>query len=147
MLVTLLLFVGLSVRSVLRDITIYRLEIVDIIVGTIACLVYRFASGAMSDLDMIVGVGIAYLSFIVIYRLSRGRLGPGDVWYSGFIGCAFGFRIWDLALVLAVGIGICYVAVMKLRDRSRPVSAIRIPFCPCMFVGALASAALGGVPL
>jgi prepilin signal peptidase PulO-like enzyme (type II secretory pathway) len=131
-------FVLFSLPSLVVDIKNYHVRTKEITIGTALILIIKliFHLGPLSD--TMAGAIAGYGSFWVICKLTRGRLGAGDVWYSGFIGVSFGFWVWDIAILIATILGMCYIIIRKLLKKELLVKEIKIPFAPFMFVGALA---------
>ena len=132
-----LIFMLFSLNSLIDDITIFRLRIREIIVGTIVAIAVQAILGKNDWTDTLAGAIIGYVSFIAIRKLTHDRLGAGDVWYSGFIGTCFGFWVWDFAMLIGTFIGFCYILYRRLKNKDLPIGDIRIPFLPCMFAGVL----------
>lgn len=74
------------------------------------------------------GTSLGLIVFLLVYFISRRRLGLADVWYSGLIGMVLGPWDWLLAITSACIAGIIIIIVSKRK---------RIPFIPFMAMGSI----------
>ena len=68
------------------------------------------------------------LIFLIVYFISRRRLGLADVWYSALIGLVLGIWKWYAAIGIACVLGILYICAIKQH---------KIPFIPFMAMGSI----------
>ena len=64
---------------------------------------------------------MGYGTFWGIHRLTRGRLGIGDIWFSGFIDITFGFWGWNWSILLVAFRGIGYLSIRKIIGSVRDI--------------------------
>jgi prepilin signal peptidase PulO-like enzyme (type II secretory pathway) len=139
-----LMFIVFSLHSVINDIVYYRVKVLEIIAGTILVIVFQAMLPNSSLLDSILGGVMGYGTFWGIYRLTHGRLGVGDIWFSGFIGTTFGFWGWNWSILLGAFLGIGYISIRKILGSIRDIRNTRIPFTPFMVMGVLLSSLIKG---
>jgi len=135
--VFIIIFLFFSLNSVIDDIRDFRVRISEIGVGIVVVLAAKLLVSTETAIDAAISGMVGAVSFYVIMRFSRGRLGAGDVWFSALIGSAFGFWTWDFGVLTAAFLGILWVCILRITGRRTAVRDIRIPFVPFMFVGAL----------
>ncbi len=93
------------------------------------------------DLLRLIGAGlIAWLWYLVVYLLTRRRLGLGDVWLAPLIGAPAGvlsFTTLYLALLLGALIGGLHGVVLVLRRRRGA-----FPYAPSIVIGGILAPAV-----
>jgi prepilin signal peptidase PulO-like enzyme (type II secretory pathway) len=142
--ILLLVFVAFSIRSVIEDAKSYRVKPLEIAIGIAVVAGMRSAMEVRTWMEVIAGGLVGALAFFSVERLSRGRMGAGDIWYSSFIGFAFGFVAWDISMVVAAFLGLAWITAKTAFNRTECIFNTRIPFTPFMFVGSVAVAIVRG---
>lgn len=145
--VPLLIFMLFSVHSIIDDISSLRIHVVEIIIGTVVSIVVQVLLHTITLWETIVGGVLGYGTFWIINRLLQGRLGHGDIWFSGFIGVAMGFWIWNRSILVGSFLGIMYSSIRRIFNTTYDVHATRIPFTPFMAIGVLLSTMYKGLCL
>ncbi|MDR1418918.1 MAG: prepilin peptidase [Treponema sp.] len=87
-------------------------------------IVKCFLSGGF--FEAATGGALGILVFLVVFFISRKRLGLADVWYAGLAGIVLGPLWWYPAMALSCLFGILVTVVFRRRV---------IPFIPCMAAG------------
>jgi prepilin signal peptidase PulO-like enzyme (type II secretory pathway) len=141
--IRLMVFIAFSIGSVIEDAKSYRVKLLEIAIGITVIVGIRFAMADCTWIEIMAGGLIGALSFLLVERLFRGKLGPGDIWFSSYIGFAFGFSAWDLSMVVAAFLGLAWTMVKAVLKRRECQVDIRIPFTPFMFGGAIAVSIIG----
>lgn len=136
-------FILFSISSVVSDIASYRTRVLDLLIGIVGIMLLKFVQAETDWTDTLVGGTVAGLTFFIMYRIGKGKLGMGDVLYSLFAGLACGFWIWDIGVFIAACAGILWLVLSSAKKPNRaPLCKRRLPFIPFMFAGCLAATAL-----
>jgi prepilin signal peptidase PulO-like enzyme (type II secretory pathway) len=136
----LIIFIIFSANSIIDDVLSFRVRPHELAIGIAIVLAAKILIGNADWIDTAAGGSIGATAFLAVKRFSKGRLGAGDVWFSAFIGCCFGFWTWDIGLLVAAFLGVLWVGILRLSSGQRNIQDIRIPFAPFMFAGAIAVA-------
>ena len=135
--ILLLIFMVFSLNSLVEDIRFFRVHVYEIILGILIMAVAKLLLGFSDWTSSLIGGGLGGLSFWVIYKIAKGRLGAGDIWYSIFIGFTFGFWIWDIGMLIGAALAGLWIYIRWLRNKRFPIKNLKVPFLPFLFVGSV----------
>jgi len=80
-------------------------------------------------------LGISLLTLLLVYFISKGKLGMGDIKFSSIIAFEFGYKIWVYSLLycsfIALIISLVLVKINKINTKTK------IPFIPFISAGLL----------
>lgn len=128
-----LTFMLFSLRSVLEDLKSMTVFPREIILGTICLFLIRLYALRQDWSPVVVVYLCAVLTFLLIHLFSRGKLGLGDVFFSGFVSLIADFWFWNQTVLVAVGMGfLLFGGKLLLKKRLGA-----IPFVPLLFLSAL----------
>lgn len=134
----LLLFILFSINSVVDDIRTFSVRSNELAIGIGIMIVVKLLFGDGDFIDGIVGGLMGASALALSKRVSKGRLGSGDIWFSALIGFSFGFWTWDACIIIAAVLGAIWIGLRRSSSPMRPsIWQIRIPFAPFMFMGAI----------
>jgi len=118
-----------AIRDIQTRLVPNRLLLISIAV-TLICL--YFIGSLMSGL---LGGCVGFTFFGILYFLSRGKIGAGDVKLAGLIGLMTGFPLVLLALLLALLIGSVAIGLLLALKRIKTTDSI--PYAPFLCSGAI----------
>jgi prepilin signal peptidase PulO-like enzyme (type II secretory pathway) len=134
----LLLFILFSINSVVDDLRTFSVRSKELAIGIGTIIAVKSLFGDGDWIDGIVGGSMGALVLALAKRVSKGRLGSGDIWFSALIGFSFGFWAWDACIIIAAVLGMIWIGLRRSSSPLRPsIWHIRIPFAPFMFVSAI----------
>lgn len=84
-------------------------------------------------LGSLISGSVAFITFLLIYIISRGKMGMGDCKYTAIIAFNFGYLFWLKSIIYASLIAIVVslaLLLLKKIDRTTP-----IPFVPFLVAG------------
>jgi leader peptidase (prepilin peptidase) / N-methyltransferase len=143
--IMLIVFIIFSVNSVVEDVRSFRVRLHELVLGIAIVLVVKAIIGGADWIDTGAGGLVGALAFLAVKRISKGRLGSGDVWFSALIGFSFGFWTWDIGLLVAAFLGVLWTGILRLSGRRGSLRDIRVPFAPFMFAGSIAVSIFRGL--
>jgi leader peptidase (prepilin peptidase) / N-methyltransferase len=123
---------AVDARTTWLPLRLTRLAWVGLLVGGLAAL--GLGAGWPALLRAGAGGALAGLLYLLVWRLSRGGFGFGDVRFAPLVGAATAAHSWSLLAVgLFVGslLGAAYGGVRLVRRRTGP-----FPYAPAMLAGA-----------
>ena len=123
---------AVDVRTTWLPLRLTRLAWTGLAVGGLFTLV--LGAGWAALLRAGAGAGLAGLLYLLVWRLSRGGFGFGDVRFAPLLGAATAAHSWSLLLLgLFAGslLGAAYGGLRLLRRRPGP-----FPYAPAMLAGA-----------
>jgi len=132
-------FMIFSFGSVMEDVRCYCVRSNELAIGIAAVIIIKLLLGGDDWAGTLGGGSIGVLSLALVSKLSMGRLGSGDIWFSALIGFSFGFWVWNACIFIAAFLGAIWIGCRRISSPQRPsLWHIRIPFAPFMFIGAIA---------
>ena len=126
----------------MRDLPIGTAYAVWVGIGAVLTVVYAMATGGESAsmlkvmfLVMIIGGVVGLGLFMLVYLMSRGHLGMGDVKLAGLIGLMLGYPAVISALVVGIILGAGAAIVLLVSKRATRKSTMA--YAPYLALGAL----------
>lgn len=83
--------------------------------------------------DYIIPGLIAFITLLLVYMVSKGKLGMGDIKYSSIMAIYFGYRFWLGSLIYASIVALLVSIILLLSKKIKKDS--RIPFIPFLVIG------------
>lgn len=87
--------------------------------------------------DYIVPGLIAFITLLLVYMVSKGKLGMGDIKYSSIMAIYLGYRFWLSSLIYASIAALLISIILLLSKKIKRDS--RIPFIPFLVIGNIAN--------
>jgi leader peptidase (prepilin peptidase) / N-methyltransferase len=138
--VRILLFLVVSIPSVVSDLKTKRIPNLIMYPGIVLALILAVVQGWSPLVESVLGGLIGFIVFWLLWRLSGGKLGLGDAKYSAFIGALVSFEYWCVAIFLAALTGLIAAAILLCRDRR--YRHYRVPFAPFLAFGGIVTVGL-----
>lgn len=127
------IFLLFSFYFIISDLRKYEVNSRLLILLTIIVLIFYMALNKKVFLYSLLGLGVLYFLFLLIYFLSRGGIGLGDMFYMGFFSTLFGFIFSILALILSFWLATIILIIPLIQKKVN--SKTRIPMIPFLFLG------------
>ena len=131
---SLFIFILFSIPIVYKDLKEKKIPDFFSFTGIITLLITRIIFFKDTFFLFLLAGVIGFLFFLIINLATKGKLGMGDVKYSGFIGLFLGIEGYFLAIiftcVIALLVAFVLIKLGKINLKTK------IPFGPFMFVGA-----------
>jgi prepilin signal peptidase PulO-like enzyme (type II secretory pathway) len=145
------LLLVVSLPAAWSDVRSYRIPDVLTVGGTVVGLLVAGILSARTHswypaLSSVLGLSVGFGLFFAVSVGMPGKLGFGDVKYSGFLGACLGVPVWFgavfISAVAGISAAVLTVGVHRLRnggDANLVLPAMRLPFAPFLAGGAVAA--------
>ncbi len=126
-------FLLFSFYFIISDLKKYEVNSRLLILLTIIVLIFNIALNKKIFFYSILGLCVVYSLFLLIYFLSRGGIGSGDMFYMGYFSTLFGFIFSIFALILSFWLATIILIIPFIQKKVN--SKTRIPMIPFLFLG------------
>jgi len=133
---TVLVFLLPAVPISITDLRERRVPNVMLAFGLLVALWSASRADASALFDASRGAVVGFLFFWCVWRLSRGRIGMGDVKYAILVGAFTGTVGLCAAVFVASAAGLAFALAVIAIDRRK--AHVRIPFAPFLSLGCAA---------
>ena len=133
---SMVVFIGFSLPLIIQDLKSYSITPIFIYCGFFLLSLIKFFFLKENVLNAFYGALFELSLYVLIWVVSKKKLGVGDIKYSAFCGLFIG-DFWAIILAnlftsfLGISVYIFLVIFRKKREK------IKIPFVPFMFLGSL----------
>lgn len=83
--------------------------------------------------ESLIAEGLSLLFFIVVYIITKGKIGIGYIKFSLVSAMYVGIITWYYSLSISVGIGLMFFVIAVISSKS--LLSKKIPFVPFLFAG------------
>lgn len=126
------LIIIISIFLALYDIKKKRVPNIITLLLFLAALLYKIVFKEELIYSLLSGVG-AFVTFLIVYLVSKGKMGMGDCKYTAVIAFYFGYYFWLQSIlytsVIAIIVSLVLLMLKKI-DRET-----KIPFMPFLVSG------------
>lgn len=131
------IFVTVSVINSIKDMKSRNVTSLMFIILTLISLICQLFFSFNTFFSSLIGVIVTLIVFLIIYFLSKGGIGQGDMFYLTFFASMFGYLITIIAFLLSFWIAAIVLIIPYFMGKIKRNTLI--PFLPFMFVGCLSS--------
>ena len=128
------LLLGIGIWISLIDAREFRIPDTHITLGFI-CVLLLGLLGALEPIHVLAGMAIALVQVSLIYWITKGGLGFGDVKYACFLGALLGPELWIYTGLMTGVVGLIVVMPDMIRGKMNRKGPI--PFAPYLSCSAL----------
>lgn len=139
--IKIILFLIISIINIIRDILFRKVYSKLLFIFLLFFIVITIIFDKDSILSVILGVLSTTTIFLLIYFLSKGGIGFGDMFYIAFFSSGFGIVFGIIALILSFWIACLFVIVLLILKKIN--KSTKIPLIPFLFLGCLCSLCFG----
>lgn len=132
--ISLLIFLAVSIPILIQDIKTYTLNPLYIYLGTIILTVQAFLYQRNSLIEFFISGIIELLIFLFVWLITHRKMGIGDIKYSFLCGLVCG-NIFNVVLSTLIASLAGIVFFICLGVWKKMGNEKRIPFTPFMFLG------------
>lgn len=132
--ISLLIFLAVSIPILIQDIKTYTLNPLYIYLGTIILTIQTFLYQRNSLIEFFISGIIELLIFLFVWLITHRKMGIGDIKYSFLCGLVCG-NIFNVVLSTLIASLAGIVFFICLGVWKKMGNEKRIPFTPFMFLG------------
>lgn len=126
------LILGISLFLVYYDLKYYKVPNLVNLLLLISVMAFKIYHRA-DPLDYLIPGFVAFVTLFLIYIVTKGKLGMGDIKYSSIMAIYLGYRFWIGSLMYAsISALILSIALLLIKKIKRDS---RIPFIPFLVLG------------
>jgi leader peptidase (prepilin peptidase) / N-methyltransferase len=118
----------IGVISSTEDVRFGRISRILLLSGIAGILCYKFFFIKHFFINSLTGCVIGLIVFYLARVITKGKLGLGDIWVSGFIGACLGMYGWFLSNFISCVVAFLFIIIFNKN---------KIPFVPFLFGGAI----------
>lgn len=129
------IFIIVSLFNSWLDLKTMHISIILNYIGIFFCVVLYLLNSPKLFFNNLLGSLILFLIFILVRIIAHKGLGWGDIHYSLFCGLVSGVPGFILSALIASLTGLLLFLIIKIRNGSKSIKDVRVPFIPMMFIG------------